>query len=284
MFTIRSTHALLLAISLTGFAAMDASAQTAEPQADFLFIGSDHMNNHNRDVNNTKVDDVLAPKRQKEIAEVIRLIERYRPTKVMVEVDMENQADISKDYAESCHGPRPLTREEFEQIGFRIACDAGQKTIYAINSWGLPSTESEDSTNYLKAVERYHQQKQYDAFLAEGKAENEKGQSVLNNGSILDMLKYLNSDYWLKQNAKSYFRIGMLGTQADPVGANWDQYWFGRNLAIFNNIVRNTNEGDRILVIYGAGHGNYLRQLAADSGMYHVHDPLQWLSAQQEAR
>lgn len=34
------------------------------------------------------------------------------------------------------------------------------------------------------------------------------------------------------------------------------------NLAIFNNIARNTDKGDRVLVIYGAGHGNYLRQLA----------------------
>ena len=58
------------------------------------------------------------------------------------------------------------------------------------------------------------------------------------------------------------------------------QLWYGRNLMIFNNIARRTEPGDRILVIYGAGHGNHLRQLAADSGVYRVHDPLAWLSGE----
>lgn len=278
-----SRYAAVLATSFAAFAATNVSAQSSQQQADFLFIGSYHMNNHGRDVNNTKADDVLAPKRQEEIKEVARLIEQYQPTKVIVEVDLEKQGKISKDYTDSCQGSRPLTREETEQLGFRIACDLGLKTVYAVNSWGLPSTESEDSTNYIKAVERYHQQKQYAEFLSIGKAENEQGQHILDSGSILDMLKHLNSDEWLEQNARTYYRIGILGTPSDPVGANWVQYWFGRNLAIFNNIVRDTNNGDRILVIYGAGHGNYLRQLASDSGIYHVHDPMQRLSGQQKS-
>ena len=96
------------------------------------------------------------------------------------------------------------------------------------------------------------------------------------------MLKHLNSDAWLRDNAMAYYRIALLGTPTDPVGANWVQYWFGRNLAIFNTIARNTDKGDRVLVIYGAGHGNYLRQLAADSGIYRVHEPMSWLSAPQK--
>jgi hypothetical protein len=39
-----------------------------------------------------------------------------------------------------------------------------------------------------------------------------------------------------------------------------------------------------VLVIYGAGHGNMLRQLAIDSGMYTVQDPLAWLSPALNAR
>ena len=92
------------------------------------------------------------------------------------------------------------------------------------------------------------------------------------------MLERLNSPTWLEANGRAYYRIGMLGTPQDPIGANWVQLWYGRNLAIFNNIARRTEPGDRILVIYGAGHGNHLRQLAADSGVYRVHDPLAWLS------
>lgn len=82
-------------VVFTGFTAAGANAQTTEPQADFLFIGSYHMGNPGRDVHNTKADDVLSEKRQREIAEVVRLIERYRPTKVMVEAATERQDEIS---------------------------------------------------------------------------------------------------------------------------------------------------------------------------------------------
>jgi hypothetical protein len=274
----------LLVTSLAAFASFaitGADAQTSQPHADFLFIGSYHMNNPGHDVQNTKADDVLADKRQREIAEVVRLIERYQPTKVMVEADAQEQEKISKNYIESCKGSRQLTRNEVEQLGFKIACDSGLKTVYAVDWSDLGPIKDEDSINYLKAIERNHQQKQYDEFLATGKIENDKEQHILDSGSVLDMLKNLNSDEWLKQNARSYYTVGMFGTQSDPIGANWVQYWFGRNLTIFNNIARNTNNGDRVLVIYGAGHGNYLRQLATDSGIYHVHEPMHWLSVQQ---
>lgn len=265
---------------LSGLAGMQAHAQMPAPQADFLFIGSYHMDNPGRDVNNTKADDVLSERRQREIAEVVRLIARYKPTKVMVERDRQKQEAIDKDYPASCKGDRKLTRNEVEQLGFRIACDAGLPTVLAVDWNDLGPIKDEDSIDYLKAIDRNHQQKQYQQFQAEGKVWNDRDQRVLDEGSVVDMLKRLNSDAWLKKNARSYYLVGMFGTAADPIGANWVEYWYGRNLAIFNEIARNTSTGDRVLVIYGAGHGNYLRQLATDSGIYRVQDPERWLSTQ----
>ena len=37
--------------------------------------------------------------------------------------------------------------------------------------------------------------------------------------------------------------------------------------------------GDRVLVVYGAGHGNLLRQYAADPGFCHLEDTARWLRA-----
>ena len=277
----RAKYFVTVLAAVAGLSPSNADAQTRDPQADFLFIGSYHMSNPGRDVHNTKADDVLSEKRQREITEVVRLIERYRPTKVMVEADTASQDKIDALFAESCKGSRPLAKNETEQLGFRIACEMGLKTVYAVDWNELGPIKDEDSVDYLKAVERHHQQKQYDLHLAIGKAAAEKGQQVLDRGTVLDMLKHLNSDTYLKQNAMAYYRIGMLGTPSDPIGANWVQLWFGRNLAIFNNIARRTDKGDRVLVIYGAGHGNYLRQLAIDSGIYQVHEPIDWLSPRQ---
>ena len=273
----RLVTAVLIVLAGNG-AAHAAALADAAPQADFLFVGSYHMGNPGRDVHNTKADDVLRPQRQREIADVARLIARYRPTKVMVEADASGQAALHAKFAESCHGKRPLERNEIEQLGFRIACHQKLGTVHAVDWNQLGPIKDEDSIDYRAAVERHGQQAQYQAHMALGRAEADKEQRLLDQGSVGDMLRYLNSEAYLEQNARAYFRIGLLGTAEDPIGANWVQLWFGRNLAIFNNIVRHTERGDRVLVIYGAGHGNLQRQLARDSGLYRVQSAATWLS------
>ena len=50
-------------------------------------------------------------------------------------------------------------------------------------------------------------------------------------------------------------RLATIGDDEQQPGANWVGYWYGRNLRIFNNVVRLTDRPeDRILVIYGQGH------------------------------
>lgn len=247
------------------------------PVAGLLFLGSYHMANHNRDVHNTRADDVLAAKRQPEIAEIARLVERYRPTKVMVEADPASQPKLDADFAASCKGDRPLGRDEIEQIGYRVACDLGLPGVVGVDWNELGPIADEASVDYVAAIERHGQQEQRARDMAAGNARAARDQAVLDHGSIGDMLRHLNSPEWLAANARAYFRIGLYGTADDPAGANWAMLWHGRNLMIFNNIVRNTAPGDRVLVVYGAGHGNLLRQFAAGSGYYRLEDTGRWL-------
>jgi hypothetical protein len=249
----------------------------AAPVASFLFVGSYHMANHDRDVHNTRADDVLAAKRQQEIADLAKLVERYRPTKVMVEIDPSSQAKLDADFAASCKGQRPLGRDEVEQLGYRIACDLGLPGVVGVNWNELGPIADEASIDYAASIERHGQQAQRERDMALGNAQAAQDQSVLDHGSIGDMLRHLNSPAWLESNAHAYFRIGLYGTADDPAGANWMMLWQGRNLIIFNNIVRNTAPGDRVLVVYGAGHGNLLRQYAADSGFFRLEDTSRWL-------
>ena len=256
-----------------------SAAHAAKPAttADFLFLGSYHMGNPGRDVHNTKADDVLSEKRQREIAEVARLVERYRPTKVFVEVETASQSRIDGEYAASCHSKRPLERDEVEQFGYRIACAAGLSGVIAADWNDLGPIKDEDSVDYLKAIERHGQQAQRKEDLRIGGEVAAQDQQALDRGSVRDMLLRLNSPDWLAANARAYFRIGLYGTPSDPAGANWLTLWYARNLRIFDNIVRRTEPGDRVLVVYGAGHGNWLRQLAADSGYYRPQDTQRWL-------
>jgi len=270
---------IVAAAFMVSVACVAAPAPATEPQpdADFLFVGSFHMNNPGHDVHNTRVDDVLSAKRQREIADVARLIARFRPTKVMVEADVSSQAKLDASFAASCKGDRALTRNETEQLGFRIACEQKLPGVIAVDWNDLGPIKDEASVDYPAAIERHGQQAQRAQDLAIGKALNDEDQRTLDKGTVGDMLLRLNSPEWLRANARSYFRVGLYGTAEDPAGANWDMLWYGRNLTIFNNIVRRTQPGDRVLVIYGAGHGNWLRQLATDSGKYRVQDTQRWL-------
>jgi len=261
---------ILTVAFFTIFTSLRVSAMEKDQlKADFLFLGSYHMNNHGLDVANIAADDVFSPTRQREISAVISTLEHYRPTKVMIEVRQEKQKDIDRNFAAYCKGERPLSREEYEQIGFRLACALHHERVYAVD-WDESSPPKD--IDYQKSVERNNQQRSYEAFLARVGEIVRDDQHVLRTGTVSDMLKRMNSWSWLNQNAVLYHQIGLFGTQDDPAGANWVQYWFGRNLRIYNNIVRATNDGDRILVIFGAGHGNHLRQFAKDSSVYRIHD------------
>ena len=279
----RQARPLLFAVLLAATLAASPGAragdgnEAAPPHADFLFLGSYHMNNPGRDVHNTRADDVLSEQRQAEIAEVVRLVERYRPTRIMIETSASAQERVDREFAASCHGDRPLEGDEREQLGYRIACDLGLPGVVAVDWNQMGPIADEDSVDYLAAIERAGQQEQRERDMRIGKANAARTQQVLDGGSVKDMLLHLNSPGWLEANARAYFRIGLYGTAEDPAGANWMMLWFGRNQHIFNNIVRHTEPGDRVLVIYGAGHGNLLRHFATGSGFYRVHDAATWL-------
>ena len=66
------------------------------------------MSNPGHDTFNMQADDVLAPKRQAEIAEVIAALKNFHPTKVAVEGDVGDDR-IPKRYADYLAGKHELT-------------------------------------------------------------------------------------------------------------------------------------------------------------------------------
>ena len=52
-----------------------------------MILGSGHLANWGADSINYRMDDVLAPKRQTELQQLVEQLTRFKPTKVAVEVD-----------------------------------------------------------------------------------------------------------------------------------------------------------------------------------------------------
>lgn len=253
-----------LTITALGVAAfISASALAQEPpaqesadgsRAQVLVLGVFHMNNPGRDVFNTEVDDVLSSKRQAEIANVIDVLERFRPTKIAVEASF-NDDRIQERYSDYVAGEHELTRNEVEQLGFRLAERLSHETIYPVDVDGeFPYPRL---VKYAQATGRMTA---FEALRADAAERSEAFSAYLGSHSVLDALLFMNSDARVADSVGGYFRMAEFGEPWDWAGADLVSDWFRRNMRIYTNIVRLAeDEDERILVIYGAGHLGWLQ-------------------------
>ena len=63
-----------------------------------MILGSGYLANPGADAYNFKMDDVLAPKRQRELEQLVAQLKEFRPTKVALEVDERFEPEINANY------------------------------------------------------------------------------------------------------------------------------------------------------------------------------------------
>src|ERR1700740_1065544 len=122
-----------LAALIAALLPLSAPAQPA--RAEVLVLGVYHMANPGRDVFNMQADDVLAPTRQVEIAQLIEALKKFHPTKIAIEADIYSER-APKQYADYLAGKYTLTRNENDQIGYRLAKELGHAKIYPVDTDG----------------------------------------------------------------------------------------------------------------------------------------------------
>jgi hypothetical protein len=237
----------------------EAKAAAAVSRAEVLVLGVYHMANPGRDIFNMKAYDVLAPKRQAEIAELVAVLAKFRPTKVAVEADVWNE-DVAKRYADYVAGKHELSRNETEQVGFRLAKEMGHAKVYPVDVDGdFPFLRL---MNYAKGAGR---SKELEAMQAEVGAMVKAQDAYLASHSILETLLYMNGDDKVAMDVGFYYRQAHVGEPGDWAGADLVADWFRRNVRIYSNIAGLVSSPDeRVLAIFGAGHLGWLRQDVAN--------------------
>lgn len=232
-----------------------ASQAQSDARPEILVLGTYHMSNPGRDVFNMKADDVLAPKRQREIAELIEALKQFHPTKVAIEAEVGSER-VSQQYSDYRAGKYALTANEIDQIGYRVAKELGHSTVYPIDIEGdfpLPHV-----TNYAKANGKT---KTLEAIEAGWGAQVKQQDDFLHSHTVLETLEYMNADPKAAENMGSYYSLVPLGDPDDSAGADLLAAWFQRNIRIYQNIVKLVESPrEKILVIHGAGHLAWLRQ------------------------
>jgi hypothetical protein len=164
-----------------------ASAQSgARPE--ILVLGTYHMANPGHDVHNMQADDVLSPRRQREIAQLIDVLKRFRPTKIAIEAQVGSQR-VAQQYADYLAGKYALSPNEIDQIGFRLAKELGHRAVYPVDVDGeFPYYRV---LNYAKANGL---KEKFDAMEAITAARVKQQGDFLRTHTVLETLEFMNSD------------------------------------------------------------------------------------------
>ena len=229
-----------------------------------------------RDIHNSVFQDSpLSPNRQAQIADVVRHLARFRPTKVLVEAPM-GDAKYGAQYRAYLAGKFALPADEVHQIGFRLAAASGDATIYPIDTWG-PTLIDDDSAAgkriaaYLQANFTKVSTSDVDSFLA-------RTEELERTGTYLELLRYMNTEEAIRANASWYSVFAGVGRDADDAGASYVAQWYVRNVYIFSNVLSVIAPGDRVVLMMGQGHEYLQREFVRLNPNLVDIDPLAYLS------
>ena len=242
-----------------------------------VILGTYHMGTPGKNMVNGKVDDITSPARQKQMVQLVARLEKFKPTKIVLECDLEAEAKTQEAYARYLSGNYQLSKNETNQIGFRLAKEAGLKKVYCVDwsdFWDDPAINFEkyaakdaELDSFLKGF--------YRNLKRDVDAEHEKMFTL----PVVEQLVFLNKPERIEKSHQGYFDLMRIGRGKEYIGANYVAWWYRRNLTILDNIIRLTDSpNDRVLVIYGSGHLKLLTQFARESGFYNVESPLKYLA------
>jgi hypothetical protein len=233
------------------------------------------MSNPGLDSVNLQADDVLSPKRQQEIAEVVERLARFAPTKIATEAPYRDTWSTAA-YSKYRDGQYTLGRNETEQIAYRLAKQLNLPTVHPVDypmfMSGLTPSEIEDPKPNPAAKPKAGSPPKEQPLSEED--------LLLRKSTVREYLLHLNDPNLIRKGQAQYMKMLLPNPSSIAIYARADLVtnWYKRNLRILTNLNRVTEIGkDRVLLVIGAGHLAILRQLAGDSDYFCLVDPEAYL-------
>ena len=271
-------------VAISGLAAIGLAApsiavasETAAP-IEVMVLGTYHMANPGLDLANVKADDVLKPQRQTELEALSVALAEFRPTKIMVERIAKTPELLDPRYAEFTPADLGTNRDERYQVAYRLANRLGQKSVYAIDE--DPGPGEPDYFPFDKVVawaKANGREAELNAKLDDAKGEVARIERLQAEGSIAHVLVGLNRPDQTDRDQSWYYGVLSFGDTEQQPGADLNAMWYLRNAKIFGKLITLAKPGDRILVVYGAGHNYWLRHFAKTAPGFHNVDPTPFL-------
>ncbi|WP_310495918.1 DUF5694 domain-containing protein, partial [Sandarakinorhabdus sp.] len=230
------------------------------------------------DTNNMQADSVLTPQRQRELDRVARALATFKPTHVMVEMQSKAPDFAISEYDRFDDAMLARDANEIVQIGYRTARLAGIKTVNGIDEQtgeGEPDYYPYDKVQETAA--KFGQAAMLKALNAPAAARVKSFEAAQRSHTVGQLLLQVNdlADLW--GNNDSYYGMLPIGDGETQTGADLNAMWYLRNAKIFGKLMQVARPGSRVLVVYGGGHGFWLRHFAGLTPGYRNVDVMPYL-------
>lgn len=250
----------------------NAAAQNSESiPSQVMVLGTYHFANPGLDIVKTDVADVLTPEKQNEIRELINLLAQFRPTKIAVEAPHDQASRLDSLYSAYQKGSHILSRNEIQQLGFRLAEQFDHSRLYPIDH---------DGEFPFEAVMEYAQQHDPD-FLEYVQRTLQKITEEHNHWqeekSMIEIHRLMNDPEYIAWGHARYMDFAGVGAGDTFVGADLLSKWYERNIRIFSSLQAIAEPEERILVIIGSGHAAIIRELIMSDSEMKLIEPLDYL-------
>ena len=249
-------------------------ATCAPSEVQVMLLGTYHFANPGRDAVQQDIDDVLEPRRQAELGDVVARLASWKPDRIAVEQPISRTDTVRARYARYLAATLAPSRNEVVQIGFRLASRLGHGAVYPMDDDSYLDLNDSLRAVYLRRPEFTRTRDSITAILqAEAAATN----AWMRTTTIREHLIRLNGDEALHRGNSLGMFGGYLhaGEGQNYGGPRFLTEWYSRNLNMAHNLTRILRpDVKRILVVVGSGHVMPLRSLLDEAPQFCPISPL----------
>jgi hypothetical protein len=270
---------VLLAFPLACAASPGASEAPAQKDdtVEVMVLGAWHMSNPGADLVNMTADDVLAPARQAELADLTRRLAAFAPTAIMVETESRRPDLLDDRFPDFKPDDLSTDRNEITQVAYRLAHELGISRVY-----GVDTRSGEIDFFPFDKVQDFEAANGIDLtgpMIAEVQAKAAAFNEAQGKQTIAGLFALQNDPAAITREHQSfYYGLFALGDAKSQPGAQLNYGWYARNALTFNKIAAATKLGDRVIVLYGAGHAYWLRHFVENTPGYSLVEPVPYLA------
>lgn len=213
---------------------------------------------------------VTGPEREQELRAVLDGLEEFRPTKVLVEEEPRDSArmdSLYRAYREGRWNPEPNERY---LIGFRLADRMGLDRVWAVDyqhPWPMNQVTSY-AERYDSAYMAYREQ-----WLQRTAALRDSAEA----GPLADLFRFYNGPVFLSHLQAIRTRTMEVDARGTWVGLEPNVAVWKRNMRIFADIAAHAEPGERVFVVYGAGHTYFFRKWVLQHPRLELVEPADYL-------